>query len=82
MGAIRDENNVVIWRDGHQRLPLRQFKTPGMAWEFMHWVNNTLCLRDNYMTRIKAFAQSYKPNDVYLYPEYRGDNVKLTKVRV
>ena len=69
---------VVMWTDGYTHTPLRNFgQMLSAAMEFRNWLNR--CSDERLPRWIKLWADTYKPEDKYSYPEFTTSRPTLRR---
>lgn len=69
---------VVMWTDGYTHTPLRNFgQMLSAAMEFRNWLNR--CSDERLPRWIKLWADTYKPEDKYRYPEFTTSRPTLRR---
>ena len=69
---------VVMWTDGYTHTPLRNFgQMQSAAMEFRNWLNR--CSDERLPRWIKLWADTYKPEDKYSYPEFTTSRPTLRR---
>lgn len=68
----RPEGYVVVWFEDCTSTPLRNFGWwRSAAYDFREYINHTLAGSDKFERQIRGWADTYKPEDRYSYPEIR-----------
>lgn len=72
---------VVMWTDCYTHTPLRNFgQMQSAAMEFRNWLNR--CSDERLPRWIKLWADTYKPEDKYSYPEFTTSRPTLRRQKV